>query len=241
MRSLPWTPALAGLLLVAGVQTIEASQTGDPVQEIRDSFKAAKRGKSLTVEQSLTWVDQLFALAETGAGTDQGFEALSAVMEIARSAKSPELTDAAEFVPGMMIEGWSNDFDKMGTLLSRGSVDATLIGELRARTTNDRVKAASYVTELGWAMEEASRGPMSDQSIALGTAAVKMLDGPLGELEDGRGKTFRSSIEGNAYQLQNLRIGMVAPDIVAKDFDGVEFKLSDYRGKVVVLDFWGNW
>ena len=43
------------------------------------------------------------------------------------------------------------------------------------------------------------------------------------------------------FELENLRIGMVAPDIVAKDLDGVEFKLSDYRGKVVVLDFWGNW
>jgi hypothetical protein len=23
--------------------------------------------------------------------------------------------------------------------------------------------------------------------------------------------------------------------------DGVPFKLSDYRGKVVVVDFWGHW
>jgi len=39
----------------------------------------------------------------------------------------------------------------------------------------------------------------------------------------------------------NLRVGKEAPDIVAKDLDGKEFKLSDYRGKVVLLDFWGNW
>ena len=32
-----------------------------------------------------------------------------------------------------------------------------------------------------------------------------------------------------------------APEIEAEDLDGVSFKLSDYRGKVVVLDFWGNW
>ncbi len=31
------------------------------------------------------------------------------------------------------------------------------------------------------------------------------------------------------------------PEIEAEDLDGVTFKLSDYRGKVVVLDFWGNW
>jgi hypothetical protein len=39
----------------------------------------------------------------------------------------------------------------------------------------------------------------------------------------------------------NLRVGKVAPDIVGVDLDDVEFKLSDYRGKVVVIDFWGDW
>jgi hypothetical protein len=36
-------------------------------------------------------------------------------------------------------------------------------------------------------------------------------------------------------------IGQMAPEIEGEDLDGVRFKLSDYRGKVVVLDFWGNW
>ena len=36
-------------------------------------------------------------------------------------------------------------------------------------------------------------------------------------------------------------VGLIAPDIVGQDLDGKEFKLSGYRGKVVVLDFWGNW
>ena len=35
--------------------------------------------------------------------------------------------------------------------------------------------------------------------------------------------------------------GKTAPDIEGEDIDGKKFKLSDYRGKVVVLDFWGNW
>src|SRR5262245_48002959 len=37
------------------------------------------------------------------------------------------------------------------------------------------------------------------------------------------------------------QVGQVAPEIVAEDLDGQTFKLSDYRGKVVLLDFWGNW
>jgi hypothetical protein len=38
-----------------------------------------------------------------------------------------------------------------------------------------------------------------------------------------------------------LEVGNRAPDFEAKDIEGVAFKLSDYRGKVVVLDFWGFW
>ncbi len=38
-----------------------------------------------------------------------------------------------------------------------------------------------------------------------------------------------------------LAVGKIAPDFTAKDADGREFKLSDYRGKIVVLDFWGFW
>ncbi|HZN41436.1 MAG TPA: hypothetical protein VFD82_21700 [Planctomycetota bacterium] len=43
------------------------------------------------------------------------------------------------------------------------------------------------------------------------------------------------------FEIENLQVGCTAPDIVAKDTDGVAFKLSDYRGKVVLLDFWGFW
>jgi len=38
-----------------------------------------------------------------------------------------------------------------------------------------------------------------------------------------------------------VAVGQQAPEIAGVDLDGVEFKLSDYRGKVVLLDFWGNW
>ena len=36
-------------------------------------------------------------------------------------------------------------------------------------------------------------------------------------------------------------IGFQAPEIVGIDLDGIEFSLSDYRGQVVMLDFFGDW
>jgi AhpC/TSA family len=53
--------------------------------------------------------------------------------------------------------------------------------------------------------------------------------------------TIADQVAGELFEIRNLAIGKTAPDIVADDLDGKPFKLSEYRGKVVVLDFWGNW
>ena len=43
-----------------------------------------------------------------------------------------------------------------------------------------------------------------------------------------------NSVEGNAK-------GHTAPEFVLKDLSGKTVKLSDYRGKAVVLNFWATW
>lgn len=43
------------------------------------------------------------------------------------------------------------------------------------------------------------------------------------------------------FEMSNLAIGCEAPDIDGKDVDGTPFKLQDYRGKKVLLIFWGGW
>jgi len=43
------------------------------------------------------------------------------------------------------------------------------------------------------------------------------------------------------FMVSALSVGQVAPDIAGRDLDGVPFKLSDYRGKVVLLTFSGDW
>jgi peroxiredoxin len=37
------------------------------------------------------------------------------------------------------------------------------------------------------------------------------------------------------------QVGQVAPEIEGEDLEGNRFRLSDYRGRVVVLTFWGDW
>lgn len=53
--------------------------------------------------------------------------------------------------------------------------------------------------------------------------------------------TYGKLAERNLYELRFLAIGKTAPEIEGEDIFGKKFKLSDFRGKVVVLDFWGHW
>jgi peroxiredoxin len=38
-----------------------------------------------------------------------------------------------------------------------------------------------------------------------------------------------------------LGLGQIAPDIEGPDLDGMPFKLSDHRGRAVLVVFWGHW
>jgi peroxiredoxin len=58
---------------------------------------------------------------------------------------------------------------------------------------------------------------------------------------DLQGQALAEIAERQLFELQNLGIGQVAPEITGQDDQGQMFKLSDYRGKVVLLTFSANW
>lgn len=40
---------------------------------------------------------------------------------------------------------------------------------------------------------------------------------------------------------KKIKEGSIAPDFTLKDINGDDLKLSAFKGKVVLLDFWGDW
>jgi thiol-disulfide isomerase/thioredoxin len=46
---------------------------------------------------------------------------------------------------------------------------------------------------------------------------------------------------GMLFQMHHLSIGRAAPEIQGEDIDGKPMKLSDFRGRVVVVSFWATW
>jgi thiol-disulfide isomerase/thioredoxin len=56
-----------------------------------------------------------------------------------------------------------------------------------------------------------------------------------------RKKTLGQEAEARLDEMFNLAVGKSAPEIDGVDIEGNPLKLSDYKGKVVVLVFWGTW
>lgn len=75
-------------------------------------------------------------------------------------------------------------------------------------------------------------------------AEVKTLQDSLyahyADVTDSEGTKYVDLIDAVKF-LTELEIGKPVPDIVGSDIDGVEFKLSQYAGKVRVISFWGHW
>jgi hypothetical protein len=58
------------------------------------------------------------------------------------------------------------------------------------------------------------------------------------KLEDDK---LKDLAQGELYELRHLSLGSKALEIEGEDIDGKKLKLSDFKGKVVVLDFWGTY
>lgn len=76
-----------------------------------------------------------------------------------------------------------------------------------------------------------------DKAIKESEAAFEQAVAKHGDVKLG-GDTVAKRAGAELFEIRNLSVGKQAPDIEGEDQDGRRFKLSDYRGKVVLLDFW---
>lgn len=173
---------------------------------------------------------RFFDIADDHEGTDAAKDALIWIVEYdprSRNSRSA-ITDLAESFaddPAMATVCWAMHRDGYRSR-------ADFIREMLESSEHEEVRGMACYA-LAWTL----MGSEPDEAVALlQRARDEFADvaGPMGE-------RLGDAAKNDLFERNSLVIGKPAPEIVGTDIDGVEFKLSDYRGKVVFLDFWGHW
>ena len=111
-----------------------------------------------------------------------------------------------------------------------------------ARVLNHPIRGKRIEEQLG---PEKSHRLRSIKPEALEREAEALFERTIKEYADVRPmKDFPplgEQAEAALFQMRNLEIGCTVPEIEGEDVDGKPMKLSDYRGKVVVITFWATW
>ncbi len=147
--------------------------------------------------------------------------------------------------PGEMVPGLIRKFSSSAQL--RGLLGA-FSPYLRRMTEEEVIELMQLVLT-----ENENGGVLAEAHFALGSYYVRQRNPSEEQLSKGLDHFDRvvdllpaDSIlsiraRGPRFEKERLQVGMEAPDIIGVDLFGEQFKLSDYRGKVVLLDFWGDW
>lgn len=184
------------------------------------AFAREAKGNDLAAK---AWMKVAGISADFGRKSD-AVEAVDTLL--ADYAKSPSL----ENLPGLISRNLSR-------FLGKEKTDASL-RILIEQSPHKSVQAPALFSCASTIMSDKKASP---ERIADARAMMARLQKEFADVKPARGPSYAAMAEGVLFEIDNLQIGKVAPDFETIDENGVKFKLSDYRGKVVVLDFWGMW
>ncbi len=179
---------------------------------------------------------------------DEAVSALSAVIDA--NPKDPATLDALAWIAastrgnGLDAKDFAN--------LEKNFLDHEKIGEVALTLAySQNAEAQSFLTTVseksksktvrGTALYARAVGIERDKSKAGEyDALTRKIIADYPDLEV-RNRKVAVALKAKKEAHVKFAIGKEAPEIIGKDVDGNEMKLSDYKGKIVVLDFWGDW
>ncbi len=128
------------------------------------------------------------------------------------------------------------------TLAPNSAAPVAVLRKIAANATDSNAKGQALYILAQRLKSQAERAPEADLE-----KLNKEVEGLLEQIEKDhaevkcRGQTLGQLAKSDLEEIRLLGIGKPAPEIEGEDVDGKKLKLSDYKGKVVLLDFWGDW
>jgi hypothetical protein len=154
---------------------------------------------------------------------------------------------ADKYLPGleanrvaMVIQGLGNGSDQGGELVLRKLLDRDAGANRRDIQGQACLALAESLKRRAEALSDGdAKGAEKLQKES--EQLLKRTVEKYGDVRAGFRGTVGEQAKAQLFELRFLANGKPAPEVEAEDLDGQKFKLSDYKGKVVLLDFWGNW
>ncbi|MCB1225215.1 MAG: TlpA family protein disulfide reductase, partial [Verrucomicrobiales bacterium] len=114
---------------------------------------------------------------------------------------------------------------------------------IQARNSTPTVLAAAHFVEGVHAFRASEAATSPEQREASKEEAMMRFQTVLANYPEETIQGFKLADQASdmLFEIANLTPGAVVPDVTGKDIDGTEFSITDYRGKYVVLIFWGDW
>ena len=221
--------------LTALIQRFQAKQ-----KEVSQAYEAAttdaERSKILAGMPGKDFAPEFRAIAEEAKGTDTAVRAWLWVMRLEGS----DPKRVAEIVELLLADHMQSEaLAELPPYMRRGSDPAQMVESLRAmvaESPHPKVRASALYA-LGSTMLESKSADERTE----GRRCLEKVVADYGDLQYGSSSTYGAVAGGQLFELDHLQLGMNAPDFQTVDENGVAWKLSDYKGKVVVVDFWGDW
>lgn len=227
---------LAAALLAAVCPTVWADEKKDAKKEEKKKNLAALQkeffGKFNTAgsakardEVMAEYAPKFLAIAESEKDTKDGLQATIFVAQIGYRANKPDLKKkAGELLMKHHTKSESLNEDTLSMLsFVLGKESKPLLTEIMKNGANDDVKKAAFT-----GLVQAAESSLVDAK----TDEAKQVEK---ELADYR------KIGVEKYKMKDLFIGATMPELKSQDLKGKDVKLSDYKGKVVVIDIWATW
>ena len=196
-----------------GDDALKALADQDPLKVFLPRFQegAKKHAPTPYAVPYLTW------LLTTSRDQDIAKDSLATLVKA--HADSPELEGVCNFLSSY---GWQ------------------MVGKSAARDALKAMRESPHTAVRGSAVYAGAMMTLNNRQVSE-VAREDALADVRKALEMAPTAKFAPRAEGMIFEQEHLQVGKAAPDIEGEDLDGVAFKLSDYKGKVVMLDFWGNW